>query len=189
MKIQLEEPYPFIAPTPAAVVTVSSPESGDNLITIAWIGIACSDPPHISIAMRSERRHSYHILMENGEFAVNIASEGQVEAVDLCGTLHGDRIDKWKAAGLTREKASKISVPLIAEFPVNMECVLRHRLELGSHDLFIGEVLVTHIDSAIMRDGKIDIERFSPLAFVPLVHGYFPLRTETMLGEYGFTKK
>lgn len=189
MKITLEKPYPMIAPLPAVVVSVASAKSGDNLITLAWTGVAGSEPPHVAIAIRPTGRFSYKILREHGEFGVNIAQKRNIKAVDICGTLHGDKTDKWKASGLTRMKASVISVPLVEEFPINLECIVRHRLELGSHDLFVGEVVATHIDESILTNGSIDVSRLDPLAYIPNGVGYFGLNTFEKLGDYGFTSK
>jgi len=175
MKIQLQQPYPLLAPAPAAVISVGSNQSGDNLITLSWIGVACSEPPQISIGVRRTGRHSYNILLENAEFAVNIPHHSQEKQVSICGTLHGDKVDKWQETGLTKQESKIISVPIIKEFPVNLECVIRHRVELGSHDLFIGEVVTTHIDDSILKDGVIDIAQFSPLSYIPKVSRYFHL--------------
>ena len=189
MKIELPQPYPFLAPIPAAVITVASEKFGDNLLTLAWVGVVASDPPQVSIAIRPTGRHSYKIIRDNGEFGVNIADEKLAKAVDICGTLHGDKYDKWKESGLTRMEAKKIKVPLVEEFPINLECIVRHRLELGSHDLFIGEVVATHISETIFTDGKIDISKLKPLGYIPNSIGYFGLNTDKFLGEYGFTLK
>ncbi len=189
MKIKIDEPYPLLAPIPAAVIAVASERSGDNLITLAWVGVACSEPPCVSIAIRKQARHSYHIIHENPEFTVNIAHRSQVEAVDLCGVLHGDKVDKWSAAGLSREASEFISVPRVKEFPVNLECKVVHSVVLGTHELFIGEVLATHIDEGVFSEGRLDIRAFAPLAYITKVCAYYPIDTEAELGQYGYSKR
>jgi len=189
MKIKFNSPYPLIAPIPAGVIAVASPQSGDNLITLAWLGVACSEPPCVSIAIRRDQRHSFHIIHENPEFTVNIAQMEQIKAVDLCGTLHGDKIDKWSAAGLTRAESSVVSVPMVEEFPINLECKVIGTHILGTHELFIGEVVATHADESVLTDGKLDMSRFSPPAYIPNASKYFPIDTREPLGGYGFTKK
>ncbi|MCK5832480.1 flavin reductase family protein [bacterium] len=189
MKIILAEPYPLIAPIPASVIAVSSEKSGDNLITLAWIGVACSEPPCISIAIRRDHRHSYHIIHENPEFTVNIAQKENTRAVDSCGVLHGNKIDKWSVSGLTKDRASIISVPIIREFPINLECRVIESLILGSHELFIGEVVATHVNEDVFIDGSLKMELFSPPAYIPKIGKYFALENKSPLGRYGFSKK
>ena len=185
MKNQLKNPYPLIMPAPAAVIAVASPESGDNLITLAWCGVACSEPPQISIGISTTNRHSYHIIRENPEFTVNIPGEDNLRAADICGTTHGNCVDKWEKAGLTRAESAKISVPHIEEFPISLECRVTERVELGSHDLFVGEILVTTLQESAVEGVRFDPSAIRPLAYLPKVGGYFGLDLSESRGDYG----
>ncbi len=176
MKTVLNKPTLLLIPVPIAIVSVGCETLGDNLIAISWIGVAASEPPQIAIGVRRNNRFSYKHLIENGEFGVNIPIEDIVSAAASTGRLHGDKVDKWVEAGFTRMKAVEISVPLVAECPINMECVVRHRLELGSHDLFIGEVVASHAEDSILKDGVIDIDNIAPLVYLPSTGKYFGLK-------------
>jgi len=176
MKIKLDKPAPLLAPVPAAIVSVGCESLGDNIIAVSWIGVACSEPPHITIGIRRDGRFSYRHLIENGEFVVNIAGEDLVEAVAAAGSLHGDSVNKWEKAGLRKITAEKISVPLVAECKINMECVVKHRMELGSHDLFVGEIVAVHADEDVLTDGKIDPAKLKPLAYLPFTGKYYGLK-------------
>ena len=151
--------------TPCPVVLVTS-GVGDkaNIITIAWTGIVCSEPPAVAIAVRP-CRHSHALLKETLEFGVNFLTETILHAADLCGTLSGRNGDKFVASGLTREAGEKISVPLIAECPLALECRTKQTLTLGSHDLFIGEIVAVRADPAILdAGGHVDYGRIVAVA-------------------------
>ncbi|HSR29624.1 MAG TPA: flavin reductase family protein [Anaerolineae bacterium] len=166
-------------PVPAVVVTCG--QERPNLITLAWVGTVCSDPPAVGIGVRPER-FSHHLLQEAGEFVVNIPRADQVDIVDYCGQVSGRDVDKWAACGLTPVEASKIHTPLIAEFPVALECQISHQLTLGAHDLFIGKVLAVQIDEQVLTDqGHIDYEKAQPLAYAG---GYY-WQVGEQLGRYG----
>jgi flavin reductase (DIM6/NTAB) family NADH-FMN oxidoreductase RutF len=150
-------------PVPAVVVSCGLDQP--NLITLAWVGTVCSEPPAVSIAVRPER-YSYNLLVEAGEFVVNLPAAGQVNVVDHCGSVSGRDVDKWAACGLTPAPASKIDTPLIAEFPMALECRVTQQLALGVHDLFIGEVLAVQVDEAVLNErGQLDAELAQPLAY------------------------
>lgn len=134
-------------PVPAVLVTCGVERP--NIITLAWVGTVCSRPPMVGIAVRPER-HSHHLLQEAGEFVVNLPSVDQVEAVNRCGTISGRDHDKFVLCGLTAAPASKVRVPLIAECPIHLECVVRQTLSLGTHDLFLGEVVAVQADEALV---------------------------------------
>ncbi len=175
-----------LIPTPVVLVTAQGLEGPPNIITLAWAGVVNSEPPMLGIGVRSNR-HSYRLLMETREFCVNIPHAGMVRAVDVCGVVSGKDTDKFALTGLTPEKASKIKPPLILECPINIECRLRHTLDLGSHTLFIGEILTVHRDEAILDEkGKITLDKFAPLAYCPGVHDYRAVGEK--LGWYGFSK-
>jgi flavin reductase (DIM6/NTAB) family NADH-FMN oxidoreductase RutF len=148
------------------VVLVSCGVDRPNLITLAWAGVACSEPPVIGIGVRPGR-FSHHLIAEAGEFVVNIPRADQVGIVDYCGNASGRDVDKWTACGLTPTPASQVRVPLVAECPVALECRVIHRLSLGSHDLFLGQVVAVQADEDLLTaEGRLDYARAQPLAYV-----------------------
>jgi len=177
MKKRFDNFAPFLAPVPAAVISVASKNLGDNIIAISWIGVAASEPPQIAIGVRRDNRFSYKHLQENHQFVVNIPSEDLVESVAKSGSIHGEGIDKFAECGFTRAPADEIDVPLVAECPVNLECVVRNVLNLGSHDLFVGEIVAVHIEEEVLTDGKIDPAKLKPLGYLPNTGKYFGIRT------------
>lgn len=171
-----------LQPLPAVLVTSVDDQGRGNIITLAWVGVACSVPPMLSIAVRPER-YSYRLIEESQEFVVNVPTADLAWATDYCGTRSGRNEDKFAEARLTALPAKQVKAPLIAECPINMECVVRHKLSLGSHDLFIGEIVVVHADESVLDDsGAISIGKVKPLAYAPIeywsmgsklaVHGY-----------------
>jgi len=120
-------------------------------MTAGWVGVACSEPPMISLAIRPSR-FSYDLIKASGEFVINIPTANILKEVDYCGTYSGRHVDKFQRAGLTPLLASRVRPPLIEECPVNLECIVRESLRLGTHELFIGEVLVVSADPAIIVD-------------------------------------
>jgi len=139
---------PATALFPVPAVLVSCGVATPNIITLAWVGTVCSQPPMVGIAVRPER-HSHHLLREVGEFVVNLPSVDQVAAVDRCGTVSGRDHDKFALCGLTAIPAGKVRVPLIAECPIHLECVVRQVHPLGTHDLFLGEVVAVQADERL----------------------------------------
>lgn len=139
------EPSTALYPVPVVLVSCTSGDNSDNIITIAWTGTVCSDPPMLSISVRRER-FSHRLIQDSGEFVVNIPTRELLSAVRLCGTKSGRDIDKWSETGFTRELSHYLDkkTPLIQECPVNIECVTRQQLSLGSHDMFIGEIVAVH---------------------------------------------
>ncbi len=164
MSKQIRQPGPYLYPLPVVLVTCGIGEKA-NLITLSWVGMLCSTPPTIGIGVRPER-HSHHLIREVGEFVVNLPTAEQARQADYCGRVSGEGHDKWAACGFTRTPASQVKVPLIAECPVNLECRLRHTVPLGSHDLFIGEVVAVHIDDSLLDEqGRVDFARLSPFLY------------------------
>lgn len=169
-------------PVPVVLVTCADGGGRPNVITLAWVGVACSVPPMLSIAVRPER-FSHQLIKESREFVVNIPSVRQAEAAFYCGTHSGRKEDKFVGAGLTPVPASQVKAPLIAECPVNMECVVRHELSLGSHDLFIGEVVAVHADESVLDEaGKLSTGRVNPLAYSSS-HEYWSLGSKLTVGS------
>ncbi|OGD74818.1 MAG: hypothetical protein A2Y64_00430 [Candidatus Coatesbacteria bacterium RBG_13_66_14] len=151
---------------PAPVVVVSCGVGGRaNLITLAWAANVCAEPPQLAIAVRPTR-HSHHLIAGEGAFVVNLPAAGHVGAVDFCGTFSGRDADKWAETGLTPVPSAKVPPPRIGEFPVNIECALRHTLPLGSHDLFVGEVLAIHVARSVAgEDGRLDPDRLASVVY------------------------
>lgn len=157
-------PATYLYPAPVVVVSCGVGERA-NLITLAWAANVCADPPQLAIAVRPTR-HSHPRITEIGEFVVNLPAAEHVEAVDFCGTTSGRDVDKWRETGLTPVPSERVAPPRIGEFPVNIECALRHTLPLGSHDLFVGEVLTVHVArSATDGDGRVDQERLASVVY------------------------
>jgi flavin reductase (DIM6/NTAB) family NADH-FMN oxidoreductase RutF len=137
----------------------------DNIITLAWVGTVCSNPPMVSISIRPSR-YSHEIITASKELVINIPDAKMTEACDFCGTHSGRDIDKFKALNLTKEKGFTVNTPLIKECPVNIECKVSKVINLGTHDMFIGEVVSTDADAeVIFSDGEIDYEKISMLSY------------------------
>lgn len=162
---ELRRPTTGLYPVPVVMVTCADESGRPNIITLAWVGVVCSEPPQIGISVRPHR-YSYGLIERGGEFVVNIPSEDLLYATDLCGILSGQDGDKFERVGLTPEPATQVKPPLISECPVNLECVVRHKLPLGSHDLFIGEVVAVHMASAILDENRrIDFAKARPFTY------------------------
>jgi len=157
------KPSTDFTPCPVVLVTCGVGDKA-NIITIAWAGIVCSEPPAVGIAVRLSR-HSHALLQETPEFAVNFPTESLLPAVDLCGSISGRHGDKFAVSGLTREAGEQVSVPLIAECPLALECHTKQVLTLGSHDLFIGEIVAVRADATILdAGGRVDYGRIIAVA-------------------------
>jgi flavin reductase (DIM6/NTAB) family NADH-FMN oxidoreductase RutF len=166
---------------PVPAVLVSCGIDQPNIITLAWVGTLCSDPPAVGISVRPER-FSHGLIDRAGEFVVNLPRADQVNVVDYCGHVSGRDVDKWAACSLTPAPSVKIRTPIIAQCPVALECRVSHRLTLGVHGLFVGEVLAVQIDEEVLTaEGHIDYARAQPLAYVG---GYY-WRIGDLLGRYG----
>ncbi len=183
---KLVDPATALIPLPAVMVTCQRPDEKPNIITISWTGIVNSEPPMISISIR-KKRYSYEIIKSTGEFVVNITNHRLAEATDICGVVSGSEVDKFELTGLTTRDSTVIRVPMIAECPINLECQTRSRMELGSHDIFIAEIVATHVDDSVLgRDGHIDIEKLDPLVYCTKARQYWSGLTR-LEGRYGFT--
>jgi flavin reductase (DIM6/NTAB) family NADH-FMN oxidoreductase RutF len=164
-------PTTCLMPLPAAMVTCRGRDGKDNIITLAWVGVVCSEPPMLSISVRPSRL-SRELLRENGDFVVHVPSAAQMEAADHCGAVSGREEDKFAALGLTALAASQVKAAIIAECPVAMECRTRHVLSLGTHDLFVAEILAVQVREDVLDEsGRIDLERMAPLGYCPNVRG------------------
>jgi flavin reductase (DIM6/NTAB) family NADH-FMN oxidoreductase RutF len=166
---------------PVPAVLVSCGISKPNIITLAWVGTVCSDPPAVGIGVRPER-FSHGLIVKAGEFVVNIPSASQVDVVDYCGQVSGRDVDKWRACGLTEAPGHKVCTPLIAECPIALECRVTHRVTPGVHDLFIGQVLGVQADEGVLDDlGRIDWSQVDLLAYAG---GYYR-QLGKPLGRFG----
>lgn len=183
MPKQVWKPSTILNPVPAVMVTCADEEGKPNIITLAWAGTINSDPPMLSISVRKER-YSYGLIKNKGQFVVNLTTEKLAFATDFCGVKSGRDVDKFEAVKLTTEKASKVDVPLIKESPVNIECVVKDIIELGSHDMFIGEIVAVNVDEGLLDEkGKLCMERAGLICYS---HGeYWSLKKS--LGYFGYS--
>lgn len=169
-------------PMPAAVISVGSGEE-NNLITLAYVGKVCFDPPIIAISVQP-KRHSYHLIEKYGEFVINYPTINQLKETDYCGTRSGRDVNKWKKLNLTKEQASIVKVPMIKEFPWNMECKVVNRIELGTHVCFFGEVVATHSDPKYNETDSLDPEQFN---FPAYISGNYLEIKSGILKKHGFS--
>ncbi len=177
------KPGNMLYPVPAVMVSVADKEGNSNIFTVAWAGTVCTNPPMLSISVRPER-HSYQMIKETGEFVVNLTTEELAFATDYCGVKSGRDTDKWKDTGLTKAPASKVSVPLIQESPVNLECKVVRVDELGSHHMFLAEVVAVDVDDAYFDEkDTFHLSKAKPMAYS---HGrYYGLGEQ--LGTFGYS--
>ncbi len=183
MAKEIWKPGNMLYPIPAVMVSCQRPGEKPNIITVAWAGNICSSPAMLSISVRKER-YSYDIIKETGEFVVNLTSKKLTFATDYCGVKSGRDVDKFKEMKLTPLKSANISAPGIMECPVNIECKVRSVIELGSHDMFIAEVMNVTVDDKFMDDkGRFDLKKADLVAYS---HGeYFTLGEK--IGKFGYS--
>lgn len=182
-KISFQKPGNFLYPVPAVMVSCQNRAGEANIITVAWAGTVCSDPPMLSISVRKER-HSYEMLHETGEFVVNLTSEDLVRSCDFCGCTTGAKIDKFTACHLTKEESEKIKAPAIQEAPVSLECVVRQEMELGTHVMFLAEVVCVRVDQQYLDEkGTFHMEKAGLTAYS---HGMYHALGKR-LGSFGFS--
>lgn len=180
---ELWKPGNMVYPLPAVLVTVSDGEGHDNVLTVAWTGTVCTNPAMAYISVRKER-YSYDMLRKTKEFVINLTTEELAFATDYCGVCSGRDVDKFAKMHLTKEKAEYVKAPLIAESPVNIECRVTEVKELGSHDMFLGEVLAVHGDNKYMdENGKFDLAGAGLLAYS---HGEYYKMGEK-IGKFGYS--
>ena len=185
MKIE-RKPSTALLPTPVVLLSVAGHgKEKPNIITLAWVGTVCSAPPMLSVAIRPSR-HSHGLVNAAREFVVNIPRAGQVAAVDLAGVWSGAEHDKFKELGFTAKPATLVAAPLIEECPINIECVVRHQLALGAHDLYIAEIVATHYDEELLDSrGRLKTAQLAAMAYVD--GEYWSLGER--LGSYGQAAK
>lgn len=182
---QYWKPGNMLNPVPAVMVSVTDKEGKSNIITVAWAGTVCTNPPMVSISVRPSR-YSYQILEETGEFVINLTNESLVKACDYCGVVSGRDVDKFAKTGLTPIPMEHVHAMGIDESPVNMECKITEKRELGSHTMFIAEVVGVTVDDQYMDEtGKFHINESG---LVMYSHGeYFALGKK--LGKFGYSVK
>lgn len=175
----------MVYPLPAAMVSCKRQGEKPNILTIAWTGTICTNPAMLYISVRPER-HSYQIIKETGEFVLNLTTEKLAKATDFCGVRSGKDLDKFEEMHLTEEPSKYIEAPGIAESPVNIECKVTQILELGSHHMFLAEVLAVHVDEKYLDDkGKFHLNDTGLMAYS---HGEYRKLGE-MIGTFGYSVK
>lgn len=180
------KPGTMISPLPALIVTCADGKGHSNLFTASWTGIVCSEPAMCYVSIRPER-HSHGIIKESMEFALNLTTIDMAKATDWVGVVSGKREDKWKGSGLTPIPAKIIQAPLIAESPISLECRVRSIQSLGSHDMFLAEIVNVVVEDSYLNPetGKLDLSRAGLLSYA---HGeYFGLGE--FIGYFGWSVK
>ena len=180
-----KNPWTALFPCPVVLVTCLDNEGNPNIITLAWVGTVCSEPPIIAVGIRPTR-YSYGLIKSNKEFVVNIPTTKILRESDYCGVSSGKNVEKFSETKLTKQKAENVKSPLIKECPVNIECKLKEVIPLGAHDLFLGEIIQVHVDNEILDEkGNIDFKKADPFVFNQ--GEYWSINKK--LGNYGFSKK
>lgn len=177
-------PGTMVYPVPAALISVGATPEEWNLLTIAWVGTVCSDPAMLSISVRKER-YSYPILMRNMEFTVNLTTESMARATDWCGVRSGRDYNKWKETGLTPIAGEKVCSPTVDESPLSIECKVKTTIDLGSHTMFIAEVVNVRADSKYFdpESNRFMLEKAGLIAYS---HGYYHT-LGSAIGKFGFS--
>ena len=184
MAKQTWKPGNMIYPVPAVMVSTADKKGNSNILTVAWTGTVCTNPPMAYISVRPER-YSYHMIKESGEFVINLTTKKLIRATDYCGVRSGRNVDKWKECRLTKSSAKSLKyAPVIEEAPVNIECKVKSIQELGSHHMFLAEVTAVQVDETYMDEkGKFDLNRTGLIAYS---HGEY-LDLGTKLGTFGYS--
>lgn len=176
------KPGTFLYPLPAVMVSCGDMEKS-NIITVAWTGILNTDPAMIYISVRPSR-YSYNIIKESGEFVINLTTRDLAYATDWCGVKTGEKVDKFKEMKLTKEKAKFVKCPMIKESPVSVECKVKEIRELGTHHMFVAEVLAINADEKYIDEkGAFDISKCDLIAYSN--GNYYSLGKK--IGKFGFS--
>ena len=179
------KPGNMLYPLPAVMVSVTDGQGNDNISTVAWTGTICTNPPMVYISVRPSR-YSYEMLKKTGEFVINLTTEELAFATDYCGVRSGRDVDKFKEAHLTKEPAQFVKAPMIKESPVSIECRVTEVKELGSHHMFLAEVLAVHAQQEyIDKNNKFQLNKAKPIVYS---HGEY-LGTGKSLGTFGYSVK
>ena len=185
MAKQSWKPGNMLYPLPAVMVSVTDGSGNDNIITVAWAGTVCTNPPMVSISVRPSR-YSYKMLKYTGEFVINLTTERLAFATDYCGVRSGRDVDKFKELKLTKEKADFVKAPMIGESPVSVECRVKEVLELGSHHMFLADVLAVHAEEEYIDEkNKFQLNKSNLLVYS---HGEY-LGLGIKVGTFGYSVK
>lgn len=180
------KPGTMVYPVPAVMVSCGTEATGYNIITIAWTGTICTNPAMCYISIRPGR-FSYDIIKEQKEFVINLTTRKLAYATDWCGVKSGRDFDKFKQMNLTPGKANMVSSPLIKESPINIECILKEVKPLGSHDMFIAEVVCVNADKKYLdpETEAFDLSKADPICYS---HGKYYVLGEK-IGKFGYSVK
>jgi flavin reductase (DIM6/NTAB) family NADH-FMN oxidoreductase RutF len=178
------KPGTMIYPLPAVMVSCGAIEEDFNIITISWTGTVCSDPPMCYISVRNNR-HSHAILNKTGEFVINLTTQELAKATDWCGVKSGSKHNKFKEMNLTPIPAKLVKAPMIKESPINIECRVTEIKELGSHDMFLAQVLAVHADDQYINPETraFDLSKANPIAYS---HGQYYVLGKP-IGKFGWS--
>jgi len=184
MSKQQWKPGTMIYPLPAVMVSCGAAPEEYNIITISWTGTINTNPPMCYISVRPER-HSYEIIKRNGDFVINLTTKKLVKATDWCGVKSGKVLNKFEAMHLTMAKAQRVKSPIIEESPINIECVVKEIMPLGSHDMFISEVVNVSADEKYIdkKTGAFKLFEAEPIVYA---HGFY-YELGKQLGRFGFS--
>ncbi len=172
----------FLYPLPVVMVSCGTMEKS-NIITVAWTGILNTNPATVYISVRPSR-YSYDLIKNQGEFVINLTSKNLVRATDWCGVKTGSKVDKFKEMKLTKEKANFVKCPMIKESPASIECKVKEIKEMGSHHVFIADVLAIHADEQYIDEkGAFDISKCDLITYAN--GGYYSLGKK--LGKFGYS--
>ncbi|MEG1687255.1 MAG: flavin reductase family protein [Angelakisella sp.] len=172
----------LLGPIPPTLITCGSMES-PNIFTVAWTGLINTIPPKTYISVRPER-YSYELIRQSGEFVINLPTDKLVRAVDYCGVRSGRELDKFAAMGLTTEPAPQLACPMLAQSPVSLECKVFQMLELGSHHMFLADIVSVNVEETLLdSEGKLRLDRAGLLAYA---HGDY-YRLGERLGSFGYS--
>lgn len=179
------KPGNMLYPIPAVMVSCMGPDGRPNIITVAWTGTVCSSPAMVSVSIRKER-YSYELIKNSGEFVINLVTKQLVRQADYCGVKSGREVDKFSLMNLTPQKAQRVSAPYIGESPVNIECVVKDIIPLGTHDMFLAEVVNVAVDKKLMdKTGRFHLNQAELIVYS---HGeYYGLGE--LLGKFGYSVK
>lgn len=178
------KPGTMIYPLPAVMVSCGATPEEYNILTVSWTGTICSDPPMCYISVRPSR-HSYEIIKKNMEFVINLTTEELAKATDWCGVRSGGKVNKWEEMNLTPAQAKIVKAPIIEESPVSIECVVKNIVPLGSHDMFVAEVVNVRVDESLLdpESGQFDLNSAHLLVYN---HGSY-FKTGSKIGKFGWS--
>lgn len=184
MNRQIWKPGNMLYPLPAVMVSTGDREGNKNIITIAWTGTVCTNPPMVYISVRPQR-FSYEIIKDTGEFVINLTTEKLAKVTDYCGVRSGRDVNKWKETGLTPLEAETLAyAPHIKECPVGIECMVTEVKELGSHHMFLAEVKSVQVDESFLNaENKFELNKTGLMAYS---HGQYVELGKT-IGSFGYS--